>query len=343
MRRMRRCTGAVAALVVVFAGTTFITAAKAQDKSANSAEQDAKDTAREYYAKGKKAYDEGLYEEALEAFKIAHEAKPHPAVLKSIAECQVQLGNMRGAITTLEQYLAAPQAAGKKEVKKRLAEIKSLLGTTTFETTPQGAQIAIDGRLIGETTPATVEVPTGKHEVTFTVDSYEPLIKSIEIQNAKENLVRADFETEGTRISSPAPSGGDPVDDDIEPGDEGLYPSTAAVETDEEGPPTLFWVAAAVAGAGLVSGTVFGTMALNDEDYWQERHKPETKDAGRRNAIIADVSFGVALAAGVTGAIVLLLSRDEQEQGETDAKRTKVDVYPLAGADAVGLGTTVHF
>lgn len=340
MGRMHRCINAGIFLGFVFAVGTFVSDASAQDGSAKGAELDAQKRAREYYAKGKGAYDKGHYPEALEAFETAYDAKPHPAVLKSIAECHVQLGNMPAAIATLEKFLADPQASGKKEVERRLAEIKSLLGTTTFNSTPPGAQIAIDGRLIGETTPATVEVLTGKHEVTFTLDEYEPLVKSVDIQSQAENLVSADFEAEGTRISAPT-TDAQPADDVMGSGD--LQGASGAFEADEEGPPTLFWVAAAVAGAGLVSGTVFGTMALNDEDYWQERHKPETKDAGQRNAIIADVSFGVALAAGITGAIVLILDKKEDSRTEEQARARKIDVYPLAGSDALGLGTTVHF
>lgn len=340
MGRMHRFINAGIFLGVVFAVGTFVNDASAQDGNAKGAEQDAQKKAREYYGKGKSAYDKGQYPEALEAFETAYEAKPHPAVLKSIAECHVQLGNVPAAIATLEKYLADPESSGKKEVEGRLAEIKSLLGTTTFNSTPPGAQIAIDGRLIGETTPATVEVLTGKHEVTFTLDEYEPLVQSVDIQSKAENIVSADFEAQGTRISAHATET-DPADESLESSD--LYGASADLEADEEGPPTLFWVAAAVAGAGLVSGTVFGTMALNDEDYWQEKHKPETKDAGQRNAIIADVSFGVALAAGITGAIVLILDKKEDSRTEEQARAPKIDVYPLAGSDAVGLGTTVHF
>ena len=71
----------------------------------NAAGDDAQAIARERYQNGKTYYEQERYAEALVEFQAAYDAKPHPVVLKSIAECQALTDDIVGAIATLEKFL----------------------------------------------------------------------------------------------------------------------------------------------------------------------------------------------------------------------------------------------
>ena len=68
--------------------------------SQESAEKDIQVIARERYQNGKSFYEDGNYAEALVEFQAAYDAKPHPVVLKSIAECKALTGDAAGAYQT---------------------------------------------------------------------------------------------------------------------------------------------------------------------------------------------------------------------------------------------------
>jgi hypothetical protein len=69
------------------------------------------------------------------------------------------------------------------------------------------------------------------------------------------------------------------------------------------------YVTLGLAGAGLVVGGVFGGLALKSKSDFNKTPTTDIADKTDRNALIADMSFAVALTFGVTGA-VLLLSHD---------------------------------
>ncbi len=56
-------------------------------------------------------------------------------------------------------------------------------------------------------------------------------------------------------------------------------------------------------------GTAFGVMALGSKSDFNKNPTADAADKTDRNALIADMSFAVALTFGVTGT-VLLLSKD---------------------------------
>ncbi len=304
-------------------------------RSAEPPDEDRQAAARAQYQKGKDAYDKGDFKEALVAFQEAYDTKPHPVVLKSIAECQASLGQVTAAIETYEKFLADPESKGKPGVEDRLKELKAKLATVEVTSEPEGAQITIDGEATGRTTPASFDLGPGDHEVTFQAEGYEPLVKNVTLEESAKSTLAVNFVEEGVLT--------DKLEDEIvdpfageETGEE------EEVEEDSSGPPPVFWVTAALAGVGLVSGTVFGTMALNDEKDYKDSPTNAKKDAGEREAIIADVSFGVAAAAAVVGTIILL-TYDRGEEAADDDSEAKLDVVPVAGKETIGLGAVITF
>jgi hypothetical protein len=306
---------------------------------ASAAQNDPQVQARESYQKGKDLYDAGKFAESLVAFQAAYDAKPHPVVLKSIAECQFQMLDVKSAIATLEKYLADPGPTDKPEMEKRLATIRKALASVEVSSEPAGAGLLVDGSVTGLITPASVDLNPGNHEVTLNLDGYEPLVKSVTLANGEQGKLYVDFGAEATPV---APTGGTLIDPfgDEDPGDGGDDGSAPTAES--EGPPTAFWIAAAVAGVGLISGTVFGTMALGDEEDYQKNPSDDIKTSGERNAIIADVSFGVAVAAAIVGAVILITNKGEVA-ADVDTAKARFDIKPVATGDAVGVSTSLLF
>jgi len=293
--------------------------------------------ARENYQRGKELYDQGNFEGALESFQVAYDIKPHPVVLKSIAECKVMLGDIPGAIETLELFLSSPEATKKESIRARVEELKGMLVTIEVTSEPPGAGITVDGKETDKFTPATIELGPGEHEVSLKNEDYEPVVKRIALESGVASAVSVDFKTEGIEIE-PKKELVDPFDSEEE--------ETAEEEDESSGPPAAFWVCAALTGVGLVSGTVFGAMALGDEkDYKDNPNATKTmQEAGERKAIVADVSFGVAAAAAIIGTIVLLTyDKDGEEAGEDDSSSAKFKITPVAGGETLGLNASLVF
>jgi tetratricopeptide (TPR) repeat protein len=75
------------------------------------AEDAATKRARTSYAKGEKLFALGRFDEALEAYEAAYDAKPLPGFLFNIGQCHRNLGDLDAAIFSFQKYLElAPDA-----------------------------------------------------------------------------------------------------------------------------------------------------------------------------------------------------------------------------------------
>jgi len=107
------------------------------------------------------------------------------------------------------------------------------------------------------------------------------------------------------------------------------------------------YVTLGIAGAGAVVGSIFGVMALQDKnDYDDGEYTTEKADAVERNALIADMAFGVAITLGVTG-IVLLTSGDSQEESVKHTrplpKKAQLHVAPYVSPYGGGAAARLTF
>ena len=82
--------------------------------------------AKEYFLKGKKAYEQGLYEEAMKNFKLARAVRPSPILEYNIARCFDKLGQTTEAINAYKRYLVfRPNASNRETVEARIAALKA--------------------------------------------------------------------------------------------------------------------------------------------------------------------------------------------------------------------------
>lgn len=97
--------------------------------------------------------------------------------------------------------------------------------------------------------------------------------------------------------------------------------------------PLSVWVAAGVSGASLVGGVVLGFLALDAQTDFDARPSAAAADRGERLAVYADVLFGVAAAAGLTGIVIYA----------TEVEPMRIAVAPRISPSAAGAVLSVSF
>jgi hypothetical protein len=120
--------------------------------------------ARVAFQSGVQAYAAQHYAEALESFRTAYRIRPHPSVLVNIANCYVALNRPQDAISTFERFLndptVSPTPQQRTEIETALAEARRHLATINVLVFPPGADVYLDGDLVG-TAPLRRPLQTG--------------------------------------------------------------------------------------------------------------------------------------------------------------------------------------
>ncbi len=307
--------------------------AAAQDAAEPSDE--ARAAARAAYGEGEQALSDGRFGDAEEAFTRAYAQVPNPVVLLGVAAAQERGGNVAGAARSLQLYLQEREdAPDRAEVQTRYEALAAQTGSLTIASTPAGASVWVDGEEKG-TTPLTLTLlAPGSYALVLRLEGHEDAELTSEVaQGANEAVVTL------SEVPPPAPEPNELLGDG-EPMEE-VEAEEPAASSDDDGPGVGVWIAAGVAAAGLVTGTVLGFAALSEESDFNEMPTAESADNGERLATFADVAFGVAAAGAVT-AVVLFLTRDTGDD-EDDSDDVAVNVMPLVGPQGGGVSAQVQF
>ncbi len=297
---------------------------KAATSSAEAAPtEEEREAARVAFEEGSQAFEEGNYPAAAEAYKKALDLIPSPHaqywVAKSLDLADSESEKPADTLAAYTKLLTNPGAvhvgADKvAEAQLRVEALKKLVpAKVKLVTTPAGATVTVDGVEHPQKAPTEVSLTHGPHKIEISSAGYETLA--------------LDFAAEG----------GSTVEQQIQLAPVPVVAPIAAPPPQEEEPKQKSIVPAVVTlglgGAGLIAGTVFGILALNAKSKFNDNPTTANADAAERNALIADMSFGIALTLGITG-VVLLTARDEE--AEPTAKRARV----LAARSRKNLATT---
>ncbi|MBS2018595.1 MAG: PEGA domain-containing protein [Deltaproteobacteria bacterium] len=139
--------------------------------------------ARTLDKEGAKAYEGGRYNDAIRYFEEAHRLGGPPFELWNIAKCHLRLDQPEQAADMLERYLATPNLPqeDRDEAARELAELKKRPSTMTIASTPSGARVAIDGKVVeGARTPTSTTVDAGPHTVTITLPGYASYSRDVD-------------------------------------------------------------------------------------------------------------------------------------------------------------------
>ncbi|MFB6264913.1 MAG: PEGA domain-containing protein, partial [Bradymonadaceae bacterium] len=195
---------------------------------------------------GKKAYDAGNYEKALNLYQKAYDLYPKPAILVRLGKTAEELGTLKKAISYYEKFIEmAPDKEIASKLKGRVEKLKkSLPGTLTVRTVPEGTAVRVggpDGRLLGEGTVET-EMKPGTYELHFAADGFESTSRTVEVTPEEKTSVSVEL----SEVKKASASGG------------------GAPLLDFGSPLTLFGVGAGGAGVlGLGTGVVFSILQAN--------------------------------------------------------------------------------
>ena len=267
------------------------------------------------FQEGQKSFEEGRYGEAAIAFEKAHQAIPSPhaeywiavSLDKADPEAEDPVKIARAYQTLLNNPGAEHIGAEKlEEAKSRYLELRKFLpAKITIVSTPSGAGVTVDGVVQQGVTPLEIEVKEGTHVIELSLAGYQKVILDAELDGG----THLEQQVQMTALP-PAPAAPPIMATPEEPKKKNIVPAVVTL---------------GLGGAGLVAGTVFGIMALNSKGKFKDDPTTDNADAAERNALIADMSFGVALTLGITG----IVTSKEPAPNET-AKKTKKKEFLLA-------------
>jgi PEGA domain len=289
--------------------------------------------------KGREAFNDaeaklnaGDFATALERYRTANELSPSPATQYKLALCLDKLGRGAEAADAYKAFLAEPpQQPDKLAEQRKLAEARAAeLGEASLKvsSSPPGAAISVDGTPQPSQTPATLKLKPGKHTVVVSAGGFEPMTNEVDlVAGAPPADLAVDLKPLAPQPAAPPAA---PAPSDI-----------AAPEPEAPRSKLPAYVTLGLAGTGLVVGTIFGAQALSNKGTFNDNPTTDNADRAERNALIADMAFGVALTLGVTGAVLLFSS---PEKAAPAAKASAgLRLLPVITPQTQGAAATLRF
>jgi hypothetical protein len=317
--------------------------------------------AREAFLLGASLAREGEWPEALAAFTQSSQLHPHPVTTYNMAYCERALGHYTRAYKlfrrTLSEHADATRGTLPDDLfaltNAYLAEIEQRLARVPVRMTSPAIKVALDGR------PLEVLSAPGDPRLVLVAGTRDDRGAEAPQQSAFDLL--ADPGRHVFVLS--APGAADEVrSETLEAGRSpelvlgrasALQPKPvvtshvdAAVtvdsgKNDDAARSTWMWISYGVGGAGLVVGSIFGALALDKASFLSgkcgrdgscDKQYQGDIDAGNRDALIANIGFGVAIAGAGVGTY-LLLTRPHRH---TERHAHAAGVTPLLGPTFVG-------
>ena len=244
-------------------------------------------------------FDRGHFAEALAEFKRAYALSPSFRILYNMGLSDVALGDALGAVEAFSNYLREGgeriPAQRRASVEAEIARLSKQLGWLTIDADEPGAEVTIDGALLGQTPIShRLRLNAGRH--TVAVRSADGTLKTQTVTLVMGEEQRLRFQG---RSSASAQS-----------------TSAAAIESTSGATPVagkrpeVPWIAWGVTGVLGASAAVTGLLALgahSDEREVQAREGVTHQDlAAARSkvenfALASDILLaGTAVAAGVS-------------------------------------------
>jgi len=146
-------------------------------------EEDVRAQARALFEEGMRALEAEDWEAAVRSFAASYELRPNANALYNLANGQRLLFDYPASIASFRRYLATEgdrvPAERRTEIDGFLAEMLSKVGTVTVAA-PEGATVAIDGRVVG-TAPLDepLLVTAEEHVVTAELAGHAPAVQRI--------------------------------------------------------------------------------------------------------------------------------------------------------------------
>lgn len=319
--------------------TVTVTAAKPQKPLT---EKQKKEEAKRLYKEAEATFEKGDYAVAADLYRQADQHVPGAAPKYKLALSLDKQGLAVEAVAAWQVFLDSkpdPEKFKDKiaEAQERIEALKKTPAKVKVATVPEAPpnlKIAVDG--VAQT-GAELSIPPGKHTLTISADGFVDSSQEIEVSFGETREVSVTLTPQQAPVAAAPPPEPPPPPAPEPPA--APPPPPAPVEERSLVPA---YVTLGLAGAGAVIGTIFGIQALSAKGDFDDNPTTKNADAVDRNALIADMSFAVALTFGVTGA-VLLLSDDTPAEAKAAASSTTKKAFFAPFVSPTGGGAAARF
>lgn len=171
---------------------------------AGTPDKAAQGEAKARLAAGDKAAKAKDWEGALKEYSAANTAVKSAAAQIGVANAHYQLKHLAESYEAydeaLKSYGPTLKAADKKAVDGRLKELGELTGNLSIRVNETGAQVSVDGKVVG-TTPvaALMRVTLGGHKVQVTKEGFLPFEQSPSVAANGKSIVDVTLERESSK------------------------------------------------------------------------------------------------------------------------------------------------
>lgn len=286
---------------------------------------------------GQQAFAKGEYQVAEQQYRTAFDAVPSARAQHGIASSLDLQAKPTDAFEAYSKLLARPDldqlppadvthARERAEVLGRIPAVLRLV-VVSNEQLVSGAKVLLDGV---EQTASELRLEAGAHRLQVLATGYQDFEQTLNVKPAQV----LDLPIELSPVPAPAV--------EPPPASEAVDASAATPVAPEPASKIPAYVTLGVAGGAAIAGTVFGIKALGAEDRFGKSPTVAHADDVERNALIADMAFGVAFTLGITG-IVLLLTDEPTEPGASPAAQSALQVVPYVARDRGGAVARMTF
>jgi hypothetical protein len=208
----------VSAVALMAAAAVALPSAPLRAQNAEAKAEEAPDRAAERLnEEGKKLVAAGRYEDALEKFRASLKHFPLSNAIFNVGSMLYTLKQMEEAFPYLEYTLRAPLDPRQREIVLQYREnvINQLKGTHAVilvETSPPGASVALNNKLLPFETPMRVIVPLGAADLTLSTPGFKPVTKVVNgslAEPPKDLRVRLERDDPDAPVTVFCPKGAD--------------------------------------------------------------------------------------------------------------------------------------
>jgi tetratricopeptide (TPR) repeat protein len=278
-----------------------------------------KDRARAHFRQGVTLVREGAYKAALVELKRAYELSPDYRVLFNIGQTQLELGDYVASIEAFEAYLSEGgeniEPDRRADVEVELAELRKRVATLEITANLPGVVVAIDGVRVGETPlPGELSVSVGRHQITGTSPDGRVSTEELEVAGGDVRKVRLELATGPSQAASARRE----------------EPSAAAPEREGHRRRQRAAIGLFAGGGALgVGALVTGLLAKGAHDDHEKELEAtrgdaaaiaESRDDMKLYALSTDLLAAGAAALVVTGFVLVLTARGDDDQAQRELK-----------------------
>jgi hypothetical protein len=302
----------------LLAATCFAGTARAQSNNAES------ERANQLFKKGKVAFNEGKYNDALRIYSEAWHLKQSPDIAANLAQTEAELGKHRDAAEHFAFALAHLLPSSTDEQKKALAEgleiEKKEVGTLHVTLEPADATLSIDDAPVTLPANGDVFVDPGEHRTSVTREGYQLSQQALHVSKAASQVLWIKLLEDGA--PPPAPATELPVRPDV--------PVSPPPKLDDASARSI--VPALIGGGLVLAGAAVGVVFLLSANSSQ-------KDADRLSDTLTFKGGSNACGAGTPFAGDCAKLHDDNQA--IDRSRT-LEVVGLTVAGAAAVGTALY-